>query len=201
MRTKNTALMERIKDFAEAYCMANLGRTPSTREIAKHVGVSNVTVHRYIHAMEARGMIAYENGEIITDKTRKMSTQQIGMPVAGFIPCGLPEASEEDIDEYVFLPQAFLGRGEFFILRASGDSMADAGIENGDMVVVRKQCEAPCQKIVAATADGGSTLKRLCYDGKRGEYYLHPENREIAFPDIRGDFEIQGVAVYVLKSL
>ena len=76
MRSKNPALMERIMDFAEEYSLKNLGHSPSTREIARHVGVSNVTVHRYIHAMEEEGMIAYEDGEIITEKTRKMSTQQ-----------------------------------------------------------------------------------------------------------------------------
>ncbi|MBR1553331.1 MAG: HTH domain-containing protein [Schwartzia sp.] len=201
MRSKNPALMERIKNFAEEYCMGHLGKTPSTREIARHVGVSNVTVHRYIHAMKEQGMISYEDGEIITEKTRKFSTDQIGMPIAGCIPCGLPEANEEYIDEYVFLPQTFLGNGEFFILRASGESMVDAGIDDGDMVVIRKQYDVPRWKIVAATIDGGSTLKRLCYDNDRKEYYLHPENSEIDFPDIRGNFEVQGVAVYVLKEL
>ena len=139
MRSKNPALMERIKNFAEEYCMGHLGKTPSTREIARHVGVSNVTVHRYIHAMKEQGMISYEDGEIITEKTRKFSTDQIGMPIAGCIPCGLPEANEEYIDEYVFLPQTFLGNGEFFILRASGESMVDAGIDDGDMVLENRR--------------------------------------------------------------
>ena len=91
--------------------------------------------------------------------------------------------------------------GEFFVLRAAGDSMVDAGIDHGDLVIVRKQEEANTGDIVAALVDGGSTLKRLLYD-KHNRPYLHPENREAGYPDIVGtELSIQGVAVYTLKAL
>ena len=79
--------------------------------------------------------------------------------------------------------------------------MVDAGIDHGDLVIVRKQEEANTGDIVAALVDGGSTLKRLFYD-KHNRPYLHPENREAGYPDIVGtELSIQGVAVYTLKAL
>ena len=100
------------------------------------------------------------------------------------------------------MPRALLGEGKFFILRADGDSMVDAGIDEGDLVVVRRQLEATSGQIVAALVDGGSTLKRLCYNSKNDQYELHPENKEKNYPPVEGNhISIQGVAVKVLKSL
>ena len=102
----------------------------------------------------------------------------------------------------LLLPRVLLGSGEFFILRASGDSMVDAGIDSGDLVVVRRQYKAQPGKIVAALVDNESTLKRLDYDADGERLVLYPENAEKNYPVIRSDkFSIQGVAVQVLKAL
>lgn len=202
MRSKSRDLMEKIKDFAEQYSIDNLGRTPSTREIGAAIGINNATVYRYLIAMRDLGLIEYEDGTIMTNKIRKVNTQQVGMPIAGEIPCGTPEQEEEHIEEYISFPCSVIGTGDFFVLRAAGDSMADAGIDSGDLVIVRKQTDAPTEKIVAALVDGSSTLKRLCYDKKQCRPYLHPENNAAGYPDIvADDFSIQGVAVYALKAL
>ena len=138
MRSKSRDLMEKIKAFAEQYSVDNLGRTPSTREIGLALGINKATAYRYLVAMRDLGMIEYEDGAIMTSKIRKVNTQQVGMPLAGTIPCGTPEQEEEDIEEYISFPCSVIGKGEFFVLRASGDSMVDAGIDHGDLVIVRK---------------------------------------------------------------
>lgn len=80
--------------------------------------------------------------------------------------------------------------------------MVDAGIDSGDLVVVRRQLEASPGQIVAALVDGGSTLKRLRYDDDADRYILCPENRRKNYPNIEGhDISIQGVAIRVLKEL
>ena len=100
------------------------------------------------------------------------------------------------------MPRALLGEGKFFILRADGDSMVDAGIDEGDLVVVRRQLEATSGQIVAALVDGGSTLKRLRYNSKNDQYELHPENKEKNYPPVKGShISVQGVAVKIMKSL
>ena len=80
--------------------------------------------------------------------------------------------------------------------------MVDAGIDSGDLVVVRKQLEAKPGQIVAALVDGGSTLKRLGYDDEGERFVLYPENREKNYPPIEGkSMSIQGVAIRVMKEL
>ena len=71
-----------------------------------------------------------------------MSMEVTEAPIVGDVACGTPILAEENIEEYVRLPVALFGRGEFFILRAKGDSMIEVGIENGDLVLIRKKEEA-----------------------------------------------------------
>ena len=201
MRSKSVERMKEIQQYAEQFCIANL-RTPSTGEIAQALGISKATVHNYLKAMDERGMLSYRGGELRTPVTNQVKVDQVGIPVAGTIPCGTPEEEIENIEEYISLPRALVGDGEFFILRASGDSMVDAGIDNGDLEVVRKQVEASSGQIVAALVDGGSTLKRLHYDDITEKYELCAENRKRNYPNIEGyDMSIQGVAIYVMKAL
>lgn len=201
MRTKSKELMEKIQRFADQFCISH-SRTPSTAEIAKEMGVCKATVHNYLKEMDGQGMLSYRGGVLQTSVTSKVSTEQVGIPIAGSIPCGTPEEEFENIEEYISLPRAVVGDGEFFILRANGDSMVDAGIDSGDMVVVRKQLEASPGQIVAALVDGGSTLKRLCYDKEAKRLVLCPENRRKYYPVIKGqDVSIQGVAIRVMKVL
>lgn len=201
MRSKSTELMKEIRQYAEQFCIANL-RTPSTAEIAQALGISKATVYNYLRAMDEQGMLSYNAGEIHTRVIGQVRMEQVGIPIAGEIPCGTPEEEVENIEEYISLPRALVGDGEFFILRASGDSMVDAGIDSGDLVVVRRQPQATSGQIVAALVDGGSTLKRLRYDDRAERYMLCPENRRKNYPIVEGDsISIQGVAVHVMKRL
>ena len=201
MRSKNPELMDKIHRYVNEFCLET-SRTPSVYEIATALGISKGTAHNYLKAMDERGLISYQGGELLTRVTKKCSMGQVGIPLAGVIPCGPPEEEVEDIDEYIFMPRALLGEGKFFILRAEGDSMVDAGIDSGDLVVVRRQLDASPGLIVAALVDGGSTLKRLFFNKETNRYELHSENREKNYPPIIGrSISIQGVAVRVIKSL
>lgn len=201
MRTKSKELMEKIQQCANRFCITN-SRTPSTSEIAEELGISRGTVHKYLKAMDEMGVLTYQMGELRTRITDQVNTMRVGIPIVGAIPCGTPEEEVENVEEYVSFSRSVVGEGEFFILRASGDSMVDAGIDDGDLVVVRRQLIAAEGQIVAALVDGGSTLKRLLYDEDTERYVLHPENVERDYPDIEGsNISIQGVAIRVLKNL
>lgn len=201
MRSKSKELMHKIRDFAEQFTL-EYSRTPSTAEIGEALGISKATAFNYLKEMHQQGMITYEDGVLHTRVTNKLNAETVNIPIVGVIPCGSPEEQIENTEEYITLPKSLLGSGDFFILRASGDSMVDAGINSGDLVIVRKQLEANPGDIVAALVDGGSTLKRLSYDKTTRKYLLLPENRKKNYSPIEGkDGSIQGVAIKVLKDL
>ena len=201
MRSKNPELMKSIQGFINQFCLES-SRTPSVAEIANAVGISKGCAQNYLKEMDEKQMISYQDGELNTRVFNKCRTEQVGVPLAGVIPCGTPEEQVEDVEEYVFMSRTLLGAGDFFILRANGDSMVDAGIDTGDLVVIRRQLEASPGQIVAALVDGGSTLKRLDYDTDEGQYVLLPENREKNYPPVKGNnISIQGVAIRVMKDL
>ena len=192
MRTKSPKRMEEIIDYVNQY--TNHYRTsPSTREIAKAVKTDNGTVYRYLVEMNEKGMLEYNGKEIITPTIKKMETDMIQAAVLGSVSCGLPLLEEEHIESYVSLP--------YFILRANGDSMIEAGIEDGDLVVIRKQEEAnEGQIVVALLEDGTTTLKRLYLDQGKKCVRLKPENKNMK-DIVTANCSIQGIAVKIMKDL
>ena len=177
MRHKDPELMNRIRDFAEGFYLTE-GHSPSTTEIGEAVGIARGTAYKYLVAMDERGMISY----------------------TGSIPCGTPETVEAMVEDYVSLPVSIFGSDEMYILRTRGDSMIEAGIEEGDYVVIKKQPTANIGEIVVALHDNENTLKTLRYDRKRRKYILHPENSEME-DIVVDDLTIQGVAKFVIKPL
>ena len=204
MRSKDRRLMESIQGFCEEYALTHQGRTPNIREIGAAVGVSHITAYRYLIEMDKLGMVKYSRGEIHTPVIDKIDPGRTMLPVAGSIPCGTPDERQETIEGFVSVPSIFLGnqKGEFFILRTVGDSMIDAGIDEGDLIILKKQSSAGNGSIVAALVDNHeSTLKRFCVDDDGA--FLWAENRswEISARRIQGCFEIQGVAIKVVKDI
>ena len=199
MRTKDTALIEQIKKSIEK-TYEESGRSPSVRQIAREVGCSYSTVSRYIKEMVERGMIARTSGEYETEAISKMNMDTVPVAVVGSVSCGPLTFAEENIEEYIKLPTSLLGQGKFFILHASGQSMIGAGIEDGDLVVVRQQPTAEPGQIVVALVEDEVTLKRFFPDPENGCVRLHPENKKLK-DIIVDDCQIQGVAVKVLKDL
>ncbi|WP_291014406.1 transcriptional repressor LexA [Faecalibacterium sp.] len=197
MRSKDKTLMAAIEKFVSDYTDSN-GISPTMQEVADGVGSSKATVQRYIAQLCEDGILDYSGYRTMTSTKTKAAA--IRVPVLGTIACGIPKFAEENIEEYVRLPVALFGKGNFFILRAYGDSMIEAGIENGDLVLIRQQNYADEGQIVVALMEDEATLKRFYPEPKKHRIRLHPENSRM--DDIYVDnCEIQGVAVKVLKDL
>ena len=178
------------------------GTTPSVREIAAHFNISKSCVSNYIAALRDKGMLEStgKRRRIRTQKMCKLQQEIEFLPVIGSIACGTPMFAEQNIETYIPLSKDFLGSGSYFLLKAYGNSMINAGIDDGDLVLVRQQEEAEEGQIVVALIDNETTLKRFYLDSKKKCIRLHPENDEME--DMFFDnVNIQGVAVKVIKEL
>lgn len=146
-------------------------------------------------------MIDYAGHRNIVTKRNSISAAETnGVPVLGAVSCGIPKFAEENIEEYVKLPVALFGRGDFFLLRASGNSMIEAGIDDGDMVLVKRQDFAQPGQIVVALMEEEATLKRYYPEPHENRIRLHPENSELE-DIIVSSCIIQGIASMVFKKV
>ena len=204
MRTKNTSNYSAILNFVNEY-YDDIGRSPSTREIEAGTGISRATVQRYLRELCDRGEIEYDGHRgIVTDYMRGASEGTSRVLMGNSIPCGmLSEVCEAEL-ESIRMPTALIGNGDFFLLRARGNSMINAGIDDGDLVLIRR-CERVREGRIAAFLYDNSetTLKRFKED--KNAIYLIPENDEMEPIVISGaDRErliIQGEAIMVMKDL
>ncbi len=201
MRSKDINKMNSIIEFIEnSYMETNT--VPSITEIADYMGMEKGNVSRYLSDMQERGMIDLERGlrnarTQNMDKVRNLIDQ---VPVVGEIACGTPILAQENIESYVYFSRALLGDGKFFALKTKGDSMINAGINSGDIVIVKQQTMADEGQIVVALIDDEATLKRYYKDKKKRKVRLHPENDEME--DMYFDsIEIQGIVKKVLKDV
>ena len=204
MRYKSPELMKEICTFVSDY-YRDRRSSPSVNDIARAVGIAKTTAYRYLVDMNERGMISYDGHSIETPQIDKCTSGYFSAPIVGSIHCGDPETEEEHVEEYVSLPESIFGQGEFYILRATGDSMVDAGIEDKDLIVIRKQDTASVGDIVVALdEDSQNTLKTFDgIDDESGYAILRYENQE-KYPDkvIRvRELVVQGVAKHVIKAL
>ena len=204
MRSKNPELMKEICTYVSDY-YRDRRSSPSVNEIAKAVGIAKTTAYRYLVEMNEQGMISYDGHTIETPQIDKCVSGYFSAPIVGSIHCGDPETEEEHVEEYVSLPESIFGKGQFYILRASGDSMVDAGIEDGDLVVIKKQDTASVGDIVVALdEDSQNTLKTFDgIDEESGYAILKYENRrKYRNKVIRvRELVVQGVAKHVIKAL
>ena len=167
---------QKILDFIKKE-IEQKGYPPSVREICAGVGLkSTSTVHAHLNHLEEQGYIRRDS-----TKPRALEvidgTQSRGrsVPLVGRVTAGLPILAIENIEEYLTLPQEMLGRDEVFCLRVQGESMIDAGILDGDIIVVREQNNAENGEIVVAMIDDEATVKRIYYEKTRVR--LQPENQ------------------------
>jgi repressor LexA len=204
MRSKNTAHYSTIVNFVNKY-YDDIGRSPSTREIESGTGISRPTVQRYLRELCERGEIEYDGHRgIVTDYMRGATEGTSPVLMGNSIPCGmLNEVCDAEL-ESIRMPTALIGKGDFFLLRARGNSMINAGIDDGDLVLI-KRCETVREGRIAAFLFDNSetTLKRFKQDGK--SIYLIPENDEMEPIVISGSdrqrLVIQGEAIMVMKDL
>ena len=202
MRSKDESTINAIIEYINGYFFDNQ-TMPSVQMIADHIGIAKGTVSKYLTYMESKGLITKSNPNysFSTKLIDKRMVNIYEVPVVGEIACGTPILAEENIESFLTISGSFLGKGKFFVLVAKGDSMINAGIDNGDYVVVRQQnCADEGQIVVALVDDGECTLKRYYKDEKLKKVRLHPENDEME--DMHFDtISIQGVAVKVIKNL
>lgn len=200
MRSKNPDYFERIIRYIDDYTEKN-NRSPSNREMAKGTGLSTATVSRYLSQMREDGLLDYSGQRNITTKSQaKHRANTLSVPVLGSVSCGILKYAEENIEEYIELPISLFGQGDFFILRANGDSMIEAGIDDGNLVLIRHQDTAEPGQIVVALMEDEATLKRFYPEPELHRVRLHPENSEMN--DIYVDHcVVQGVAVKVIKDV
>ncbi|MEU4428172.1 transcriptional repressor LexA [Actinoplanes sp. NPDC024001] len=192
-----------IRDWAVKH-----GHAPSTREIADAVGLASTSsVSRHLQVLEELGFL--RRGRTVTrpidvrmylePATREAgNSSTVGVPLVGTIAAGTPILAEEETGELLDLPRDLVGRGTLFCLRVQGDSMVDAAICDGDIVVVRQQHEAYNGEIVAAMIDEEATVK--VYRRRGGHVVLEPRNP--AYEPIDGDRAvILGKVVSVLRRI
>lgn len=169
---KLTAIMDYIRKFSEEN-----GYTPSVREIGKECGIkSTATVHSYIEKLQERGYLNKTE-----NKKRSVSigrSSSVNIPLIGTVTAGQPVFAYENYEDYYSFPAGEFKGEDLFMLRVQGTSMIDAGIYNGDKIVVRRQQTAENGEIVVALVEDSATVKR--FYRRNGRIILHPENETMA---------------------
>ncbi len=184
------------------------GYSPSTREIGDAVGLrSSSAVSKHLASLEDKGFLRRSAAMsrpidvrvfLQEPSAREPAADSVSVPVVGDIAAGTPISAEEHLDDMLTLPRELTGRGTVFGLRVRGESMIDAAICDGDIVVVRQQSEAHSGQIVAAMIDGEATVK--VYRRRNGHVYLEPRNPD--YDVIDGDEAVVlGTVVSVLRSV
>ena len=197
MRTKNPETIAAIERFVRKY-IEKYGTSPSVQEIADAVGTVKSNAYNYITYMRENGILDHNGGHRGLVIRKEKAANMLRVPVLGAVSCGLPKFAEENIEEYVQLPVALFGSGEYYLLRAKGESMIEAGIDDGDLVLIRQQSYAQEGQIIVALIEDEATLKR--FYPENGMIRLHPENARMEDIIVENCI-IQGVAVKVLKDL
>lgn len=186
-----------MEKYIKEYQAEN-GRSPSYRSIMHGIGMSSLNlVQRYVLALENDGRIQRTRlGNIELPSKYNKGETTIALLI-GAIACGDPSFEEEHIEDSFELPRSLFGSGKLFMLHASGNSMVEAGIDDGDLIVLRKQDYAEDGDIVVALTSGNNTLKRLYH--RNGKIVLHPENKTMK-DIIVSNCDIQGVLVGCIKT-
>lgn len=190
------------------------GYPPSVREIGKAVGLSSTaTVHAYILALEKKGYIKKENQkgrtlkllkgglegqEKIQEKTAYSGKELVDVPVIGKITAGAPILAVENITDTFPIPVDFVGNNQSFMLTVTGESMIEAGILDGDYILVKKQDIARNGEIVVALIGEEATVKTFYKED--GHIRLQPENSTME-PIIVPDCRILGKVAGVFRKL
>ncbi len=204
-----TGRQRQVLEFIDAE-VRQRGYPPSVREIGEAVGLSSPsTVHAHLAALQDKGYLRRDPTkpramEIALEPTTGAAVERRParhVPVVGDVAAGTGVLAAEQIEELLPLPQDFTGEGEVFMLRVRGDSMIDAGIYEGDYVVVRVQPDADAGDTVVAGIPGEeATVKTLLR--KRGKIVLRPANPtmdDLVFDP--ADVRIYGKVVTLLRRL
>ena len=192
-------ILEVIRQFT-----AERGYPPSVREIGERVGLSSSsTIHAHLKTLERHGLISRD-----PTKPRALRSEvapagapvpdTVVMPVIGKVAAGVPITAQENVEGEFVLPASFSRGSENFMLRVQGDSMVEAAILDGDLIVVRPQRSAENGEIVVAMLDGEATVKRFYRED--GRIRLQPENAAME-PIYASDVTVVGRVEAVVRKL
>lgn len=178
------------------------GYPPSVREICDAVGLkSTSTVHGHLERLEKKGIIRRDPTkpraiEIIDESFAPTKRELISVPIIGKVAAGEPLLAVENIEEYFPIPAEYVPNKQMFMLNVEGNSMIDAGIFNGDLILVQQQNQAHNQDIVVALIDDSVTVKRFFKE--TDHIRLQPENSTMD-PIIVDDVTVLGKVVGLFR--
>ena len=212
-RAETTRKEKAILKFIEEQVIEN-GYPPSVREIGKSIGLSSTeTVHAYLAKLEKQGYIKKEDkkgrtlkvikgtdGQQIIKENKNFYTQRelVDVPVIGKITAGQPILAVENVTDTFPIPIDFVGNSESFMLTVRGESMIEAGILDGDYILVKKQDNASNGEIVVALIEDEATVKTFYKEN--GHIRLQPENHTMD-PIIVPDCKILGKVAGVFRKM
>lgn len=197
--SKQREILEYIKQE-----ILNKGYPPAVREICEAVHLkSTSSVHSHLEALEKNGYIRRDPTkpraiEIIDDNFNLTRREVVNVPIIGQVAAGQPLLAVENIENYFPIPTEFMPNAETFMLKVKGDSMINAGIFNGDKILVQKQSDAQNGDIVVALVDDSATVKTFYKED--GHFRLQPEN-DTMDPIIVNECSILGKVFGIMRFL
>ncbi len=212
MARKITKRQQQIYDFILSY-QQEKGYPPSVREMASAVGLSSPsTVHAHLNALEEHGLIKRDSTKpralelfkqdgspaVLAKVEENPSRGTVTLPLIGRVAAGIPILAEQNVEDTFTLPSEIATESSSFILEVHGDSMINAGIFNGDFIVVREQPNAINGEIVVAMIDNEATVKTFYKE--RGRVRLQPENDAME-PIYASNPTILGKVVALMRRL
>ncbi len=200
------SLTQRQREIVEfiAHHATEHGYPPTVRDIGRAIGLTSPsTVHGHLAKLERLGLLRRDPTkpralELLGEAASRAVGRPAGLPLVGRVAAGRPVLAEENVEDYVEVPALAGGEEGEYVLRVSGDSMRDAGILEGDHVVVRRQETAQDGDIVVALVDDEATVKR--YFREADHVRLQPENPSIE-PILARDVRILGRVVGVCRRV
>ena len=201
--------LNKLMDYIVKFNNYN-GYMPSVREMAKEINIkSTSTIYYYLNILEQKSLIKKSEKnharafEIVKEKPvyDSKKTSALGMtniPLVGTITAGIPILATENVDGEFSFPNGMFNGEELFMLNVSGESMINAGILDGDIIIVRKQSNAENGEIVVAMIDDSATVKRFFKED--GRYRLQPENPTMQ-PIYCNEIEILGKVIGLVRKI
>ena len=196
---KQQEILEYIKET-----ILKKGYPPSVREICEAVSLkSTSSVHSHLETLEKNGYIRRDptkprSIEIVDDRFNLTRREVVNVPLIGSVAAGQPILAEENIENYFPIPVEFLPNESIFMLRVKGESMINAGIFDGDQVLVKQQNTARNGEIVVALLEDSATVKRFYKEN--GYYRLQPENDAME-PILTDHVEILGTVIGLIRLM
>ena len=196
---KQKEILEYIKEM-----ILKKGYPPAVREICEAVHLkSTSSVHSHLESLEKNGYIRRDPTkprtiEILDDDFALTRRELVNVPVIGTVAAGVPILAEQNIEDYLPIPAEILPNKEVFMLKVKGNSMIEAGIYNGDKVIVAKQPNAENGDKVVALVDDSATVKTFYKEN--GHFRLQPENSSMD-PIILDQVEILGKVIGLLRMM